>query len=240
MKAALTIFNILLPVLIFSQSLKPLILKDNMLWIGYYNAIHLNQKWSVNSDIQFRTKNWYNDYSQALIRSGLAFSINDKITVTAGIAHFRYFITNEKTRGEWRPWQEIAVHDKLTTIKITHRFRLEERFSEQVKSNEPTNEYIFNYRFRYKLDLRFRLIKLNENGKNLVALVGNELMINAGKNITYNYFDQNRAYVGVNLELNKKLTLQLQYMHIWQQLSSGNTFLRTEVIRFNFYHTLQL
>ncbi|MBA3682469.1 MAG: DUF2490 domain-containing protein [Bacteroidetes bacterium] len=234
------IYLLLSPALFWGQNTKPIIQKDNMFWIGYYNSTNINPKWSVNSDVQFRTKNWHTDYSQALIRSGLAYTFNERVNLTAGLAHFRYFITNEKTRGEWRPWQELAVHDRLGNVKITHRFRLEERFNEQVKSNEPINEYVFNYRYRYKLDLRFRLVKRNNKGKNLVVLVGNELMINAGKNITYNYFDQNRSYAGLNFEWNKNITWQLQYMHIWQQLSSGNTFQSTEVIRFNFFHTITL
>ena len=229
-----------IPTLTFSQNTKPIIQKDNMLWLGYYNTINIKTKWVVSSDIQLRTKNWYHDWSQALIRSGLGYNINERLTITAGLAHFRYFITNDLTRGEWRPWQELAAHDRISNLKITHRFRLEERFNQQVKSNEPTNDYVFNYRIRYKLDLRFHLANLNESGKKLIGLIGNELMINTGKNITYNYFDQNRTYFGLNLELNKKLTLQLQYMHIWQQLSSGNTFLSTEVIRFNIYHTIAL
>ena len=55
-----------------------------------------------------------------------------------------------------------------------------------------------------------------------------------------NYFDQNRTYVGVNYEINKKISLQLQYMHIWQLLSNGITLDNIDVIRFNIYHTISL
>ncbi len=230
----------LFPALVLSQNTPPVVQKDNMLWLGYYNTVNIKTKWVINSDAQIRAKNWYHNYSQALIRSGLGYNINERLTITGGLAHFRYFITNYSTRGEWRPWQELAIHDRLSNLKITHRFRLEERYNQLVKTNEPISEYAFNYRFRYKLDLRFTLLKINEKGKNLLALIGNELMINAGKNITYNYFDQNRSYVGLNVEFSKKFALQLQYMHIWQQLASGNTFLSTEVVRFNLYHTIAL
>ncbi len=227
------------PVILFAQNVEPNIQKDNMLWLRYYNTIAINPKWSINSDAQLRTKNWYQHFSQTVLRVGISYNINDKLTVTMGGAHFRYFIIDGVTRGEWRPWQEFAVHDRLSSIKLSHRFRLEERFNQLVKANEPTNDYVFNYRLRYKIDLLFPITK-NGSGKTLILLLGNELMVNAGKAITYNYFDQNRSYLGLNLELNKKLALQLQYMHIWQQLSSGDTFLSTEVIRFNFYHTIAL
>lgn len=225
---------------IFAQSTAPVIVKDNMLWLGYYNSIILNPKWSINSDVQFRTKNGIINYSQALIRSDVSYKLRDRITISIGLAHFRYFITNEKTRGEWRPWQELKLTDKLGNCKLTHRLRIEQRFNEVVKNNEPTNDYQFNFRFRYRFDLKVPIVKEKEEGNNWYALIGNEIMINAGSIITYNYFDQYRLYAGVNYEVNKKISLQLQYMHIWQQASNGLSLYSNEVLRFNIYHTISL
>ncbi len=223
-----------------AQTNTPFIVKDNMLWLGYYNSIVLNSKWSINSDIQFRTKNEIKNYSQALIRSDLSYKLRDRITISIGLAHFRYFISGEKTRGEWRPWQEFKLNDKLGNCKLTHRLRIEQRFNEAVKNNEPTNDYQFNFRFRYRFDLKVPIVKEKEEGNNWYALVGNEIMINAGSIITYNYFDQYRLYTGVNYEVNKKISLQLQYMHIWQQASNGLSLYSNEVLRFNIYHTISL
>ncbi len=224
----------------FSQSVTPTILRDNQLWLGYYNSLVFNSKWSMNSDMQFRTKNEMKHYSQALIRSDVSYKLKDRITISVGLAHFRYFITDEKTRGEWRPWQELKLTDKTGICKIIHRLRVEQRFNETFKNSEATNDYQFNFRFRYKFDLRYPILKEKEEGNNVYALIGNEVMINAGNSITYNYFDQDRLYVGINYEVNKKLSLQLQYMHVWQQGSNGLTLNSNEVIRFNIYHTINL
>ncbi len=232
--------NALLTLNGFAQSGSPIIVKDNQLWLGYYNSIILNSKWSVNSDLQFRTKNEIKHYSQALIRSDISYKPKDRITIAVGLAHFRFFITDEKTRKEWRPWQELKLTDKFNMLKLTHRFRIEQRLNEIVKNDELTNDYQFNFRFRYRLDVRYPILIEKEAGNNMYALIGNEIMINAGKNITYNYFDQNRLYIGLNYELNKKLSLQLQYMHIWQQGTNGITLYSNEVIRFNIYHTINL
>ncbi|HRG01340.1 MAG TPA: DUF2490 domain-containing protein [Bacteroidia bacterium] len=223
-----------------AQNVSPVIVKDNMLWLGYYNSIIINSKWSVNSDLQFRTKNEVKDYSQALVRADVSYKLKDRLTISVGFAHFRYFLTKEKTRGEWRPWQELKLIDKVGNCRVNHRFRIEQRFNETVKNSEATNDYQFNFRFRYRLDLRYPLLKEKESGNNLYALVGNEIMINAGNNIIYNYFDQDRLYVGINYEINKKIALQLQYMHVWQQVSNGLTLNSTEVLRFNIYHTISL
>lgn len=224
----------------YAQNSEPIIVKDNMLWLGYYNSIILNSKWSINSDMQFRTKNELKDYSQALVRSDVSYKLKDRLTVTVGFAHFRYFLNKEKTRGEWRPWQQLKLTDKVGNCKLTHRLRVEQRFNETVKNSEVTNDYQFNFRFRYRLDLSYPIIREKETGNNIYLLVGNEVMVNAGNNIRYNYFDQDRLYMGINYEVNKKISLQLQYMHIWQQASNGLTLNSNEVIRINIYHTITI
>ncbi len=223
-----------------AQNASPAIVRDHMLWLGYYNSVIFNPQWSINSDLQFRTKNGVKDYSQVLIRTDVSYKPKDRVTVSLGMAHFRYFITNEKTRSEWRPWQELKLTDKVGNCRLTHRLRVEQRFNETVKNSEATKDYQFNFRFRYRLDLRYPILKEKEAGNNWYALVGNELMINAGSIISYNYFDQDRLYAGINYEVNKKLSLQFQYMHIWQQSSNGLTLNSNEVLRFNIYHSINL
>jgi len=238
-----THISILLSVLFatsLAQNNSPIIVRDNMVWVGYFSMIKINDKWSLNSDAQFRTRNEVKNYSQALLRKGLSYKLNEKVDVTLGLAHFRFFITNDKTRREWRPWQEFKLNDKFGNCKLSHRFRVEQRFNETLKNSEATNDYQFNFRFRYRFDLRYPILKENKSGNNIYALIGNEIMVNAGNNISNNYFDQDRLYVGVNYEINKKIALQLQYMHIWQQASNGLTLNSNEVIRFNIYHTISI
>lgn len=223
-----------------AQNTSPVVVKDNMFWLGYFSMIKFNERWSLNSDAQFRTRNEVKNYSQALLRTGLSYKLNEKVDFTLGLAHFRFFITNDKTRGEWRPWQELKLNDKFGNCKLTHRFRIEQRFNENVKNSEATNDYQFNFRFRYRFDLRYPILKENKSENYIYALIGNEIMVNAGNNISYNYFDQDRLYIGVNYEINKKIALQLQYMHVWQQASNGLTLNSNEVIRFNIYHTISI
>lgn len=223
-----------------SQTKSPLIVRDNMLWFGYYNSIVISPKWSINTDIQFRTKNGLSNKLLGLIRTDVSYKFNDKFTLAIGVAHFRYFVTNEVTRGEWRPWQELKHTTKFGRLKLIQRLRVEQRFNETVAKDVPTNHYQFNFRFRYRFDLRYPIIKEKETGNNLYALVGNEIMFNAGGPSTYSYFDQDRLFGGLHYEINKKLSLQLLYMHYWQLSSTGSTLSSNEVIRFNIYHTITL
>jgi hypothetical protein len=213
----------------------------NQLWFGYYSNVKLSQRWAVNSDFQGRTTDWYNEWSQVLVRSGLAYKFNDKFALTVGFADFLYFEKgNKATRNEYRPWQELAVSDHYNAWKITHRFRYEQRFFQHIVNDELSGGYTSNHRFRYKLDFQ-RTIWKKENSETSLALqFSNELMINAGKSIVYNYFDQNRTAASLLFTANKNFTLQLQYMNIIQQLSNGTTINQANVIRINIYHTISV
>lgn len=213
---------------------------SNMLWAGYYSAVHFNPKWSIVSDVQIRTNNWQENLAQGLIRSGLSYKLNKRFNVTNGFAYFNYFINNSIGRNEYRPWQEVGINDKLWKIKIFHRYRLEERINQKVNNDLPINDYVFNFRLRYKLDLRFPLKNETAEGTNVYLLAGNELMINCGKEVGFNFFDQNRTSAGIHFELNDKLGIQFQYLRIWQQLANGLSINNSNVLRFNLYHTINL
>jgi hypothetical protein len=229
MKAGL--FTLLFSVSIFAQAQNDQPRSYNMFWAGYYNYIRLNDKWNLNSDIQHRTKDGFKTNSQSLIRTGLVYKFNKTFSATAGLAHFRFYIKNDLTRGEWRPWQEIAASNVIGKLKISNRIRTEERYNQKVLSGAPINEYNYNWRFRYKIELEFPL------GGHSIA-IGNELMLNAGKTIK-NQFDQNRTYISYNLRVRKNVKLQLQYLFIDQFQASLNNYDRISVIRFNIHHTIQ-
>lgn len=221
-----------------SQETVPVIRYTNAVWLGYFSSINFKKHWSVNTDLQYRMKNWLANPSQALVRSGLAYRLNDKVRFTIGIAHFRFYLDNVVTRGEWRPWQEILLTNDINKVKIAHRLRAEQRFNESTRKGKPSGEYLFNWRFRYRIELQIPVLR--KNGKSISMIGGDELLVNAGKNIRYNYFDQNRLYAGINFEQNKNLTYQIQFMKIWQQQSNGLTLDDISVIRLNVFHKINL
>ncbi len=209
----------------------------NLFWLAYSNNVQLNSKWNVNTDIQHRTKNGFETQSISAIRTALGYKVNRVITVSSGAAHFRYFIKNDLTRGEWRPYQEMLANLDFGTVKITNRVRTEERFNQVVVNDVLTSNYKFNWRFRYKIDLEFPLFKQDERVHSLSF--GNEFMINVGKTIV-NPYDQNRSSVSFNYQLSKNVKLQFQYIYIVQYIASKDNYDRISAFRLNFQHTVKL
>lgn len=57
-------------------------------------------------------------------------------------------------------------------------------------------------------------------------------MINAGKTIVYNQFDQNRLTTNVEVGLGKTLSAELGYIRFHQQRKSGHEFFNRDTLRF--------
>lgn len=210
----------------------------NMIWTGYYNTLSFNKKWSLVSDAQVRTKDWVNNLSQVLIRSGLSYKINEHVSVTGGFAFFKntqYAGKELLFKNEWRPWQEISYQTNIKKINFIQRMRTEQRFLQQVVNNKLSDQYQYIFRLRYRFDF---LIPFKNN--KLKILLGNEILVNPGYLNKKQFFDQNRTYGGISTKLCANTSLQLQYLKIFQWHSNTSVLDDANVFRFNIYQQLNL
>lgn len=76
--------------------------------------------------------------------------------------------------------------------------------------------------------------------KTIYLVAAEEIMINSGKEINYNYFDQNRASVGFGYKLNEALNMSVAYMNVFIQRNSVLNFENNDVIVVNLYFSLNL
>lgn len=203
----------------------------NMFWFGYFNNTQLSKRFSVGGDLQLRTKEWAAKWAQQVLRAGLNYRLNERSTVTAGMAwmrHARY--NNEQLNfiNEWRPWQEVAYQLKGRCLGVGQRLRTEQRWIEQAAINERPSSYNFSFRVRYRLELQVPLLQ----GKVIPSIV-NELMVNSANVGNEYFFDQNRTFIGVNIKASSTTTLQCQFMKIFQLRSSTGALDNMDVVRIN-------
>ena len=71
-------------------------------------------------------------------------------------------------------------------------------------------------------------------------VVNDEVLINFGKEIVNNYFDQNRLFFGFKYQVSDHSNLQVGYMNLFQQFGSGNKSRDINVIRFFYFQNLTL
>ena len=214
-------------------------------WLGYFNQTRFSNKWGLWADLHLRTKeDFFTNFSQAIVRLGLTYYLNDDAKITAGYAFVNHFPADAHkniSQPEHRPWQQIQWHTRFTKLRLMQWFRLEERWRRKILNNdELADGYNFNFRLRYNFFSQFPLSKKRFQPNTLSFVVNNEVHINFGKEIINNYFDQNRFFLGFAYHVNKHDNLQFGYMNVFQQLAAGNRYRSNHVARVFYFHNLDL
>lgn len=215
---------------------------EEQTWFGYFNQTRFTDKSGMWLDLHLRfTGNYVDNVALSIARAGYTYYLSDQVKLTAAYAYAtRYSTTAGPDVPEHRPWQQIQWTEKKNGFSLMQWVRLEERFRRRVSAGELTDDYNFNYRIRYNMAFTIPL-----KGKQVVAktpfiFANNEVMINFGKEIVYNHFDQNRAFVGLGYQFTSHLNAHLGYMYVFQQLASGNQYLHINAIRLFVFHNLDL
>ena len=217
----------------------------NQLWFGYFNQVRLTNKFGIWSDFHLRTKEEFvNNFSQSIVRLGLTYYVNDVTKLTAGYAYVSIYPADAHkkiTQPEHRPWQQIQWHTKYGKKRMMQWVRLEERFRRKILNDSALADGSnFNFRLRYNFWYEVPLSKKGIVPNSLSLVINDEVHVNFGKQIVYNYFDQNRFFVGLKYQLNEHDNLQFGYMNLFQQLSAGNKYRDLHTLRLFYFQNLDL
>ena len=218
--------------------------REQQLWLGVFNQTRFSQRWGTWTDLHLRLHDQFvGDLFQGLARVGLTYYLTDDVRLTGGYAYVHHFPDGARTVGqpEHRPWQQVQWFTKFPKARLMQWVRLEERFRQQVVNNEDLgSDYNFNCRVRYNTALFLPLTSKGFEPGGLQFLLNEEVMVNFGKEIRYNYFDQNRLFAGLVYQINKHAQIQGGYMHLFQQLPAGTTYRDQHTIRVFYFHNLDL
>ena len=212
---------------------------NNLVWLGDFSKVKLNDKWSIYFDLGLRRTDWLNKWSQTIVRPGLTYTVNENVSITAGVAWFNNYTANY-IRPEYRGWEQLLFTETYGRIKVNHRLRAEQRFNQAVVKDQLVNDYKYNNRFRYQLNVQIALNNKSITNKTLYLNLGDEVMVNSGKEISVNYFDQNRLSAGIGYRLNDLFNITVSYMNVFVQKSQVNTFENNNVLVLNLYHNFGL
>lgn len=206
----------------------------NLLWFNYNNSIILNPQWSIANDVQLRTRDWANEWSQFALRTAVNRKLNKQFTVSAGFAWFgtvRNINGENLIANEWRPWEEISFQSTLGKNSLLQRLRLEQRFLQKIINGRKVNEVELRDRLRYRIEAGFPLFKKQQ----LAIHFGNEVMINVDHLADNLLFDQNRLFAIVNVKLSGNTIFQFQYLKIFQWQAANKIMDHQNVLRFSIH-----
>ena len=207
-------------------------------WLATFNTIKTGKKTSIHADVQFRSNNDWQQMQTLLLRPGINYHVNKKLTLTAGYAYIR----NRKIVGdiaghnpEHRIWEQLLYNHQWKNLRISHRFRIEQRFIGKtvVLGNPLSDGPNYANRFRYFLRNIIPLKKEASFSKGPFFALQNEMFLNFGDKASVNgkTFDQNRFYLAIGHRINSAFDLELGYMN--QYINGRNS-------QFTNNHILQL
>ncbi len=214
--------------------------KQSGVWLGYFNQTRLTDKWGIWLDLHARRTDFLDRWATQIIRPGITYFANDHLRFTVGYAYARSYpaVGLHTVRPENRLWQQVLWTSRQKRLQTQQWIRVEERFNRKIVNDELQDGHNFNFRFRYLLNLMVPLNRDFIEPNTLFFAFNDEIHINAGKQITYNVFDQNRLFLGLGYQFTKGLNLQVGYMNQFQQLPSGNHFNSNNVLRVFVFHNL--
>lgn len=211
--------------------------KNNIGWLAYNGTIRLNKYWGLHTELQLRRDELISNPQQTLLRTGLNYTLNNKLSFRVGYALAETFnyggipLNNlGKQFTEHRTYQMANLSDKNGIFELSHRFMLEQRWIGRYTSEALTkeDEFIYlnrmRYMFRTNIPLRGRVIA----DKTPYLSVYDEIMIGFGKNVNENVFDQNRIAVLLGYRFSPKLRVEggflNQSLQFSREVNSRNVF----------------
>jgi Protein of unknown function (DUF2490) len=208
-------------------------------WFAYTGSHKIADKWSLHLEFQYRLNDGISNKMQWFPRAGLTRHLSSQATITAGYAFIETYPYGEfaakSSFPENRIWEQLQFKHQVSDFEWVSRFRLEQRYvqSPVLKGTDfVPGPAVFTNRFRLlnRFSMPFRGNTITNNAFYLTAY--DELMINFGKNVQKNIFDQNRLFFGIGYKFPKLGRLELGYLE--------QTIIKSDAIKVENNHTISV
>ncbi|NJB87752.1 hypothetical protein GGR26_003538 [Lewinella marina] len=204
-------------------------------WVRYHLRLPLQGPYALRQELEERAY-WFPWRQHQLVsRSVVERRLGRDWNAGLGLTVFRQSLPHDphavitQTRTEIRPMLELAGLQTLSEkLALHHRYWAELRYF----GGGDGGLSFANYRFRYRLELRYR----PHPDWQLRAF--DEIMVNAGRQVVLNTFDQNRYGGSLQYQFTKQVGAELGYLRWFQQRSSGHEFYDRHIVRFTLHHQL--
>jgi len=211
--------------------------KNNIGWYAYTGTFNINKKWSIHTEYQWRRNNVITDWQQSLLRTGISFKVNQKLSLRAGYAWIETFNYGDipinsfgKQFTEHRVYQMATLNDKIGIAEFSHRFMLEQRwigrYTNAALVKEDDNFFVnrLRYMYRMQIPLKGKIIA----DRRPYAAIYDEIFLGFGKNVNENVFDQNRLGVLLGYRFSSNVRVEggflSQIVQLPREINNRNIF----------------
>lgn len=190
-------------------------------WTVYTGTHKLSKTLNLMTEYQWRRADGFQHWQQSLMRFGLEYALQPKVSVMLGYGWIKTFpYGNQPVLHEFdehRIFEQINVKDKVGRFEFQHRYRVEQRFIDQYAKNSSgvvtQVDPVFRNRIRYRAMVMVPLSRKEMLDNTLFLNVNNELFVGVGKGIAKNPIDQNRFIAALGWRFNAYTNIQLGYLN---------------------------
>ncbi|NND09491.1 MAG: DUF2490 domain-containing protein [Saprospiraceae bacterium] len=207
-------------------------------WTSINSAVRLSKHWGVTADVHVRRRDFLNHSDFYFLRMGGAYWINDQFSFVGGVAALWLATDTEVGQHyalERRLYQQGLWRAVIGKVTFLQRIRTEQRWHQVLdRANASVDRVRFSSRFRFLMSAAIQVFRSSKFPR---PTLSNEILFHVGKEITYNTFDQNRVFLGINQRIAKNWTVDCGYMMVYQQRYSGNEYDLQHTFRLFFYYS---
>lgn len=209
-------------------------------WYMYFGNHRLTEQWGLHTEYQWRRSEIIKKWQQSLARVGVDYRVNNQIMVSGGYGYIISFPYGEQPIAhkfdEHRIWQQLILNHSSGRVYFNHRYRLEQRWLENViddgNGETTTDGYRYANRVRYRFMVNVPLNNSTMQPNTLFISVYDEVFLGFGKNIALNILDQNRLYGALGYQFSNAGNVQFGYLF--------HKVIKGDGVRMENNHTLQL
>lgn len=192
--------------------------RNSIAWPQLFVFLPIDKKWGIHAEYQWRRVNGLKNGQQGLLRTALQYRLNEQASVQLGYAWVEtypygdYPIAINGRFPEHRIYQQLSLAQPFNKLRITHRFRIEQRFLGKVKPGTDREIESWTYLNRFRYLFRTQQQFFNKKQTRVYGVLADELFIGAGKNIGLNVFDQNRLMLLAGIAAGKHIQAEAGFL----------------------------
>lgn len=211
-------------------------------WYTYNGDHKLSQRWASHTEYQWRRVELIQSWQQSLARLGLVYTLSEQVKLAGGYTFFTTFPYGDYPVAdagvptiESRTHQDIQLSAKAGIVKLSHRFRLEQRWLGIGADDNPRHVERWEYqnRARYQLSGTIPLNGPTIDDGEFYANFFDELFIGFGRNVEQNVFNQNRISGGLGYQFSDAFSIELNYLNQISQHPELEPITRKPVFEIN-------
>jgi hypothetical protein len=185
-------------------------------WVDYNPSWKASDKLTVFGDVGARRNYVEPRWWKYIVRANVAYDLG-AWKVAGGIGNFYADFASVLNIYELRPWQGALVYWPASGLRMSHFFRLEERFFFDTDDGNS----LFRLRFRYQLGTRVRWSG-SESGRGWNSPFSIEAFFQLDKSDEERFGEQARISAGIERVFNPRVRIRLDLL--WQNTSQLTDF----------------